>query len=71
MYWSYQATIKRGQNALRVVNVICGGNTVFRAEVFGQLIKEDAPYAIDDMYWLAEIVRRRLGRVAYVHEARS
>ena len=71
MYWSYQATIKRGQNALRVVNVICGANSVFRADVFGQLIEEDAPYAIDDMYWLAEIVRRRLGRVAYVHEARS
>ncbi|MGZ4355934.1 MAG: glycosyltransferase family 2 protein [Gaiellaceae bacterium] len=71
MYWSYQATIKRGQNALRVVNVICGANSVFRADVFGELIKDDAPYAIDDMYWLAEIVRRRLGRVAYVHEARS
>ena len=63
MYWSYQVTIKRGQNALRVVNVICGANTVFRANVFKQLIDEDAPYAIDDMYWLAEIVRRRLGRV--------
>ena len=71
MYWSYQTTIKRGQNAFKVVNVICGANTVFRADVFGQLIEDDAPYAIDDMYWLAEIVRRRLGRVAYVHEARS
>jgi cellulose synthase/poly-beta-1,6-N-acetylglucosamine synthase-like glycosyltransferase len=71
MYWSYQITIKRGQNALRVVNVICGANTVFRANVFNQLIDDDAPYAIDDMYWLAEIVRRRLGRVAYVHDARS
>lgn len=71
MYWSYQVTIKRGQNALRVVNVICGANTVFRANVFKQLIDEDAPYAIDDMYWLAEIVRRRLGRVSYVHEAQS
>ena len=71
MYWSYQATIKRGQNALRVVNVICGANSVFRADVFGELIAEDAPYAIDDMYWLAEIIRRRLGHVAYVHEARS
>jgi cellulose synthase/poly-beta-1,6-N-acetylglucosamine synthase-like glycosyltransferase len=71
MYWSYQATIKRGQNALRVVNVICGANSVFRADVFAQLIKDDAPYAIDDMYWLAEIVRRQLGRVAYVHEAHS
>ena len=70
-YWSYQATIKRGQNALRVVNVICGANSIFRAEVFGLLIKEDAPYAIDDMYWLAEIVRRRLGRVAYIHDAHS
>ena len=69
MYWSYQVTIKRGQNALRVVNVICGANSVFRAEVFAALIKDDAPYAIDDMYWLAEIVRRKLGRVAYVHQA--
>jgi cellulose synthase/poly-beta-1,6-N-acetylglucosamine synthase-like glycosyltransferase len=34
MYWSYQVTIKRGQNALRVVNVICGANTLFRAAVF-------------------------------------
>jgi cellulose synthase/poly-beta-1,6-N-acetylglucosamine synthase-like glycosyltransferase len=71
MYWSYQATTKRGQNALRVVNVICGANSVFRAEVFAELIEDDAPYAIDDMYWLAEIVRRRLGRVEYVHGARS
>jgi poly-beta-1,6-N-acetyl-D-glucosamine synthase len=71
MYWSYQTTIKRGQNALRVVNVICGANTAFRADVFSQLIDEDAPYAIDDMYWLAEIVRRKLGRVAFVHDARS
>ena len=71
MYWSYQVTIKRGQNALRVVNVICGANTLFRADVFAALIEDDAPYAIDDMYWLAEIVRRRLGRVAYVHLAHS
>jgi cellulose synthase/poly-beta-1,6-N-acetylglucosamine synthase-like glycosyltransferase len=71
MYWSYQTTIKRGQNALRVVNVICGANTAFRADVFAQLIDEDAPYAIDDMYWLAEIIRRKLGRVDFVHDARS
>ena len=71
MYWSYQATIKRGQNALKVVNVICGANTVFRARIFGELILDDAPYAIDDMYWLAEIARRQLGRIAYVHRARS
>jgi cellulose synthase/poly-beta-1,6-N-acetylglucosamine synthase-like glycosyltransferase len=71
MYWSYQTTIKRGQNAFKVVNVICGANTVFRSDVFQQLIDEDAPYAIDDMYWLAEIMRRRLGRVAYAHDARS
>jgi cellulose synthase/poly-beta-1,6-N-acetylglucosamine synthase-like glycosyltransferase len=71
MYWSYQATIKRGQNALRVVNVICGANSIFKADIFALLVEDDAPYAIDDMYWLAEIVRRRLGRVAYVHDARS
>ena len=71
MYWSYQVTIKRGQNALRVVNVICGANSVFRADVFEGLIEDDAPYAIDDMYWLAEIIRRKLGRIAYVHGARS
>jgi biofilm PGA synthesis N-glycosyltransferase PgaC len=71
MYWSYQITVKRGQNLLRVVNVICGANTVFRADVFSALIKDDAPYAIDDMYWLAEIVRGKMGRVAYVHGARS
>src|SRR6266508_124269 len=71
MYWSYQVTIKRGQNALKVVNVICGANTIFRADVFAALIDEDVPYAIDDMFWLAEIVRRKLGRVAYVHSARS
>jgi hypothetical protein len=64
-------TIKRGQNALRVVNVICGANSVFRARVFEQLISRDAPYAIDDMYWLAEVVRQRLGRIEYVHGARS
>jgi poly-beta-1,6-N-acetyl-D-glucosamine synthase len=71
MYWSYQVSIKRGQNALRVVNVICGANTMFRSSVFRQLIDRDAPYAIDDMYWLAEIVRNELGRIAYVHAARS
>jgi poly-beta-1,6-N-acetyl-D-glucosamine synthase len=71
MYWSYQVTIKRGQNALRVVNVICGANSAFRAKLFGELVRLDAPYAIDDMFWLAEIARRRLGRVAYVHDAKS
>jgi biofilm PGA synthesis N-glycosyltransferase PgaC len=71
MYWSYQVTIKRGQNALKVVNVICGANTIFRARVFAELIERDVPYAIDDMFWLAEIVRGKLGRVAYVHAARS
>ena len=55
----------------RVVNVICGANTVFRAAIFDRLIAEDPPYAIDDMYWLAEIARERLGRIAYVHDARS
>jgi biofilm PGA synthesis N-glycosyltransferase PgaC len=70
-YWSYQATIKRGQSLLHVVNVICGANTVFRSDVFAELIHHDAPYAIDDMYWLAEIVRQRLGRIAYVESARS
>jgi cellulose synthase (UDP-forming) len=69
--WSYQATIKRGQNALRVVNVPCGANSVFRARVFEQLISNDASYAIEDMDWLAEIVRQRMGRVEYVHAARS
>jgi poly-beta-1,6-N-acetyl-D-glucosamine synthase len=71
MYWSYQVTIKRGQNALHVVNVICGANSAFRAPLFGELVRLDAPYAIDDMFWLAEIARRRLGRVAYVHDAKS
>lgn len=71
MYWSYQVTIKRGQNALHVVNVICGANSAFRAPLFGELVRLDAPYAIDDMFWLAEIAKRRLGRVAYVHDAKS
>jgi biofilm PGA synthesis N-glycosyltransferase PgaC len=71
MYWSYQVTIKRGQSALKVVNVICGANTLFRAHVFAELIKQEVPYAIDDMFWLAQIVRTKLGRVAYVHHARS
>jgi len=70
-YWSYQVTIKRGQNALRVVNVICGANTIFRAGVFQELIERDVPYAIDDMFWVAEIMRLQLGRVQYVHGARS
>jgi cellulose synthase/poly-beta-1,6-N-acetylglucosamine synthase-like glycosyltransferase len=70
-YWSYQATIKRGQNALRAVNVICGANSVFRAPVFSDLVRQTATYAVDDMFWLAEIARRRLGRVEYVHSARS
>jgi biofilm PGA synthesis N-glycosyltransferase PgaC len=71
MYWSYQVTIKRGQNALRVVNVICGANSMFRAQVFVDLVRHDATYAVDDMFWLAEIARRQLGRVQYVHSARS
>jgi biofilm PGA synthesis N-glycosyltransferase PgaC len=71
MYWSYQVSIKRGQDALRVVNVICGANSLFRSALFAQLIERDAPYAIDDMYWVAEVVRGGHGRVAYVHDARS
>jgi biofilm PGA synthesis N-glycosyltransferase PgaC len=70
-YWSYQVTVKRGQNALRVVNVVCGANTLFRSDVFARLIRDDVPYAVDDMYWVAEIIRRKLGRVEYVHTARS
>jgi len=70
-YWSYQVTIKRGQNALHVVNVICGANTIFRADVFDAVIERDVPYAIDDMFWVAEIIRLQLGRVQYVHGARS
>ncbi|MCW2963923.1 MAG: glycosyl transferase family 2 [Actinomycetia bacterium] len=70
-YWSYQVTIKRGQNVLRVVNVICGANTLFRSDVFDRLIRDDVPYAVDDMYWVAEIIRRKLGRVEYVPAARS
>jgi cellulose synthase/poly-beta-1,6-N-acetylglucosamine synthase-like glycosyltransferase len=70
-YWSYQFTVKRSQNVLRVVNVVCGANSVFRAPVFAELIATDPPYVIDDMYWLAEIVRRGMGRVAYAHDARS
>ena len=69
MYWSYQTTMKRGQNALRVVNVICGANSVFRASVFAELSSHDAPYAVDDMFWVAEIARRKIGRVEYVHDA--
>ena len=41
------------------------------AHRWNPLIAHDAPYAIDDMYWLAEIARKRMGRVAYVHDARS
>jgi poly-beta-1,6-N-acetyl-D-glucosamine synthase len=68
MYWSYQTTMKRGQNALRAVNVICGANSVFRASVFAELSQHDAPYAVDDMFWVAEISRRKIGRVEYVHD---
>jgi cellulose synthase/poly-beta-1,6-N-acetylglucosamine synthase-like glycosyltransferase len=71
MYWSYQTTMKRGQNALRSVNVICGANSIFRADVFALLTGQDAPYAVDDMFWMAEIARRKIGRVEYVHDARS
>ncbi len=71
MYWSYQTTLKRGQNALRVVNVLCGANSLFRARVFERLISQEAPYAVDDMYWAAEIARLRLGRIEYVADARS
>jgi poly-beta-1,6-N-acetyl-D-glucosamine synthase len=71
MYWSYQTTMKRGQNALRAVNVICGANSVFRTSIFAELSQHDAPYAVDDMFWVAEISSRKLGRVEYVHDARA
>ncbi len=63
--------VEQPVRTLRVVNVICGANSMFRAKVFAELVKQDATYAVDDMFWLAEIARRQLGRVQYVHAARS
>lgn len=70
-YWSYQITVKRGQDALHVVNIICGASSTFRSKVLDQLLTEDTPYAIDDMYWMAELVRKKLGRVCYEPRAES
>jgi poly-beta-1,6-N-acetyl-D-glucosamine synthase len=70
-YWRYQATIRRGQSALGVVNCISGSNSVFRADVLKQVAVEDTPYIVDDTYWTFETHRRKLGRIVYAPEAHA
>lgn len=51
MYWSYQVTIKRGQNALRVVNVICGANSVYRVTMLHAMVKAVRQPCVECCKW--------------------
>lgn len=70
-YWRYQATLRRGQSALKVMNCISGSNSVYRSSVVDAVVVERTPYAVDDTWWTLETVRRGLGRIVYAPEARA
>jgi poly-beta-1,6-N-acetyl-D-glucosamine synthase len=70
-YWRYQATIRRGQSALGVMNCISGSNSLFRASVLRDVVVENTPYIVDDTYWTLETHRRNLGRVVYEPDAHA
>ena len=70
-YWRYQATLRRGQSALGVMNCISGSNSVFRASVLAQVVVEQTPYIVDDTYWTLETHRRKLGRIVYAPDAHA
>jgi cellulose synthase/poly-beta-1,6-N-acetylglucosamine synthase-like glycosyltransferase len=64
-YWTYGVLFKRGQSALRVVTVLPGSNTMFRAGVLAELIQREVRYIVDDTQWLLDIQTEKMGRVAY------
>ncbi len=70
-YWRYGLFVKRGQAALRAITVIPGSNSVFRTSMMQQLLAMDVPYVVDDTAWVLEIQTKKLGRVAYVPEAKA
>jgi biofilm PGA synthesis N-glycosyltransferase PgaC len=70
-YWRYQATLRRGQSALGVMNCISGSNSVFRSSVLAQIAIEQTPYIVDDTYWTLETHRRKLGRIVYAPDAHA
>jgi cellulose synthase/poly-beta-1,6-N-acetylglucosamine synthase-like glycosyltransferase len=70
-YWRYGIFIKRGQNALRVITVLPGSNTVLRSSTFGHLLRKPLRYIVDDTQWLLDIQTERLGRVVYEPDARA
>lgn len=70
-YWRYQATLRRGQSALGVMNCISGSNSLFRSSVLAQVAVAKTPYIVDDTYWTLETQRRKLGRIVYAPRARA
>lgn len=67
--WLYQLTIRRAQDLGGVLNCISGSNSVYRAALFGDLIRQPCPYIVDDTFWTLEVQRRRLGRIRYAPRA--
>jgi biofilm PGA synthesis N-glycosyltransferase PgaC len=70
-YWRYQATIRRGQSALNVLNCISGSNSMYRSGLLDAVLSERTPYIVDDTYWTLETHRRKLGRIVYAPEAHA
>jgi cellulose synthase/poly-beta-1,6-N-acetylglucosamine synthase-like glycosyltransferase len=70
-YWRYQATIRRGQSALNVLNCISGSNSIYRSKLLDAVLSEHTPYIVDDTYWTLETHRRKLGRIVYAPEAHA
>jgi cellulose synthase/poly-beta-1,6-N-acetylglucosamine synthase-like glycosyltransferase len=70
-YWRYQATLRRGQSALGVMNCISGSNSLFRSSVLAEVAVERTPYIVDDTYWTLETHRRKLGRIVYAPRAHA
>jgi cellulose synthase/poly-beta-1,6-N-acetylglucosamine synthase-like glycosyltransferase len=70
-YWRYQATLRRGQSALGVMNCISGSNSVYRSSLLDQVVIEETPYIVDDTYWTLETQRRKLGRIVYAPDAHA
>lgn len=70
-YWRYQATLRRGQSALNVLNCISGSNSMYRSGLLDQVLVEHTPYIVDDTYWTLETHRRGLGRIVYAPDAHA
>lgn len=68
-FWWYGVTIRRGQAALNAVNVVAGSNTLFRSDIFAEMLRVPPTLIVDDTEWMVRIHREGLGKIAYEDQA--